>query len=335
MRLVTFEIQTTLGRVSRIGALSGPIETHKRAKIFDLQFAYRASLIAQGIDPKEAHRVMTTTVPERMEQFIAAGRSAMSAAQVALEFAQTAPSDRLEGPRGVPGVYSESEVRLLPPLQRPNSLRDFIAFEDHARAGAQRRGEELNPIWYERPIYYKGNHRSLLGPDDSLTRPGFTKELDLELEVGCVVGIAARDADEEAATDAIFGYTILNDWSARDVQRAEMASRLGPAKSKDFATTIGPSILTADEAGAYPSLTMAARVNGETICEANLGNLFWKFPRMISFVSQGETVWPTDIYGSGTPFRGCMLDHGGPYLEPGDVVELEVEKIGILRTAIN
>lgn len=234
--------------------------------------------------------------------------------------------------RGVACSPFES-VTLLPPLTRPNSLRDFIAFEDHARAGAGRRNESLNPSWYERPIYYKGNHRSLVGGGE-LHRPSFTDELDFELEVGAIVGSQVRDADPDEASRAIFGFTILNDWSARDIQRAEMASRLGPAKGKDFATSIGPCIVTVDEVGPRPAFEMSARVNGVTVCEANLSKAHWDFPAMISYVSMGETVWPTDIYGSGTPFGGCMLDQGGPYLQPGDVVELEVSGIGILRNTI-
>jgi 2-keto-4-pentenoate hydratase/2-oxohepta-3-ene-1,7-dioic acid hydratase in catechol pathway len=299
----------------------------------DLQVAYLARLADRGLDPKEAQRLASSTIPPEMEPFVEAGKPGLAAAADALEFAASAGPE-LRGPGGQIAVYGKDSVSLLSPLNSPNSLRDFIAFEDHARAGAKRRGEELSPAWFERPLYYKGNHRSLVGPDEEVRRPSFTKELDLELEVACIVGTRGRDLDETSAADAIFGYTILNDWSARDVQRAEMASRLGPAKSKDFATSLGPCIVTADELGPNPSLAMTARVNGREICSANLGNAYWSFPKMISFVSQGEDIWPTDIYGSGTPFGGCLLDHGGPYLEPGDVVQLEVEGIGILRNRV-
>ncbi|MEO7804260.1 MAG: fumarylacetoacetate hydrolase family protein, partial [Actinomycetota bacterium] len=228
-------------------------------------------------------------------------------------------------------------VQLLAPITRPNSIRDFIAFEDHARAGAKRRNEELNPIWGERPLYYKGNHRSIIGPNADIERPSFTKELDLEMEVAAIVATNTKDVSVDEAAGSIFGFTIMNDWSARDVQRSEMATRLGPAKSKDFATSLGPCIVTADEfddLSTNPRLHMAVRVNGKLICEANLGDAHWSFAQMISFVSQGETVWPTDIYGSGTPFGGCILDSGGPWLEPGDIVEIEVEKLGLLRNTI-
>lgn len=332
MRLVTFETDGQFGPLRRLGALIGPAAS----KVIDLQIAYLASLNDQNVDPKEATRLADTSVPSQMEKLIAGGRHSLAGANQAIEFAMSVSlsGQELRGPGGRPGAFDLREVRLLAPLSRPNSLRDFIAFEDHAKAGAARRGEDINPVWYERPIYYKGNHRSLIGPDTDLPKPSFTNELDFEMEVACILGSGVRDLDEDAAAAAIFGFTVMNDWSARDVQRKEMAARLGPAKSKDFATSIGPCIVTADEVGPHPSLEMTARRNGRVICEANLGKAHWTFPKMIAFVSQGEDVWPTDIYGSGTPFGGCMLDHGGPYLQPGDVLELEVDSIGTLRNRI-
>jgi 2-keto-4-pentenoate hydratase/2-oxohepta-3-ene-1,7-dioic acid hydratase in catechol pathway len=221
---------------------------------------------------------------------------------------------------------------LFAPLA-PASLRDFLAFEDHARAGAARRGEELNPAWRRFPVYYKGNHRSIVGPDADLEWPGFAEWLDFELEIACVLGLKGRDLDGAGAAQAVFGYTVMNDWSARDVQREEMAMRLGPAKSKDFATSLGPVLVTADEVDPGAGLRMAARVNGETWCEASSAAMHWSFPAMIAHVSRGEDVWPADVYGSGTPFGGCGLDRDRR-LAPGDVVELEVEGIGVLRNRV-
>ena len=222
--------------------------------------------------------------------------------------------------------------RLLAPL-RPASLRDFLAFEDHAKGGARRRNEELNPAWYESPVYYKGNHRSIVGPDADLPWPSFTERLDFELELACILGTLAIDLDEAAARDAIFGYTVMNDWSARDVQRSEMAMRLGPAKSKDFATSLGPCIVTADEFDPAADHAMIARVDGEVWCEASTAAMHWTFPQMIAHVSRGESVWPADVYGSGTPFGGCGLDLDR-WITPGDVVELEIEGIGVLRNRV-
>jgi len=237
--------------------------------------------------------------------------------------------------RAADAATAAADVRdavLLAPL-RPSSLRDFLAFEDHAKAGAARRGEELNPAWYRAPVYYKGNHRSIVGPDADVSWPSWSERLDFEMELACVIGIRARDLDATDAQHAVFGYTVMNDWSARDVQRDEMAMRLGPAKSKDFATSLGPCIVTADELDPRDGLTMTARVNGEVWTTATSRAMHWTFPQMIEHVSAGEDVWPGDVYGSGTAFGGCGLDQDR-WLAPGDVVELEVEKIGILRNRV-
>jgi 2-keto-4-pentenoate hydratase/2-oxohepta-3-ene-1,7-dioic acid hydratase in catechol pathway len=226
----------------------------------------------------------------------------------------------------------EPAPRLLAPL-RPASLRDFLAFEDHAKAGAARRGEELNPAWYRFPVYYKGNHRSIAGPGEDVVWPSWSERLDFELELACVIGVHGRDLDGPAAERAIFGYTIMNDWSARDVQRDEMTMRLGPAKSKDFATSLGPCIVTADEFDPVAGRAMIARVNGEEWARASTAGMHWTFPKMIARVSAGEDVWPCDVYGSGTAFGGCGLDLDR-WIAPGDVVELEIEGIGVLRNRV-
>jgi 2-keto-4-pentenoate hydratase/2-oxohepta-3-ene-1,7-dioic acid hydratase in catechol pathway len=223
------------------------------------------------------------------------------------------------------------EARLLVPLL-PGSLRDFLAFEDHVKAGSDRRGEPVPEEWYEAPMYYKGNHRSVYGPEDEIPWPPYTEELDYELEVAAVLGGRGRDLDAGRAAQLVFGYTLMNDWSARDVQRKEMAVRLGPAKGKDFATSLGPCIVTSDELDPS-SLRLAARVDGETWSEGSLGRAHWTFPQMIAHVSQGEDVWPGDVYGSGTFGGGCGLDLGR-FLWPGAVVELEADGIGILRNRV-
>jgi 2-keto-4-pentenoate hydratase/2-oxohepta-3-ene-1,7-dioic acid hydratase in catechol pathway len=182
------------------------------------------------------------------------------------------------------------------------------------------------------PIYYKGNHRSVYGPDEEIPYPSYTEELDYELEVACILGGRGRDLSERDAGAIVFGYTLMNDWSARDIQRKEMAVRLGPAKGKDFATSLGPCIVTADELD--PStLRLTARVDGEVWSEGSLGDAHWTFPQMIAHVSRDEDVWPGDLYGSGTFGGGCGLDLGR-FLEPGQVVELEADGIGILRNTV-
>jgi 2-keto-4-pentenoate hydratase/2-oxohepta-3-ene-1,7-dioic acid hydratase in catechol pathway len=255
--------------------------------------------------------------PTTIEALAEAGPSSLDAARAAVD--------------GGAMAHSVADARLLVPIL-PASLRDFLAFEDHVKAGSARRGEPVPDAWYEMPVYYKGNHRSVFGPEEEIPWPPYTEELDYELEVACVLGGRGRDLDGDGARALIFGYTLMNDWSARDIQRKEMASRLGPAKGKDFATSLGPCIVTADEFD--PSaVRLTARVDGEVWSEGDLGGARWTFPQMIAHVSQGEDVWPGDLYGSGTFGGGCGLDLG-KFLWPGAVVELEADPIGVLRNRV-
>jgi 2-keto-4-pentenoate hydratase/2-oxohepta-3-ene-1,7-dioic acid hydratase in catechol pathway len=257
--------------------------------------------------------------PTTMEDLVAAGAEALGAAGSAIEGGDL-ESHAVEG------------ARLLVPLL-PGSLRDFLAFEDHVKRGSARRGEPVPEAWYEMPSYYKGNHRSVFGPDEEIPWPSYTEELDYELEVAAILGRRGRDLDEQAAAALVFGYTLMNDWSARDIQRKEMAVRLGPAKGKDFATSFGPCIVTADELDPA-TVRLEARVDGEVWSQGSLGDAYWSFPQMIAHVSRGEDVWPGDVYGSGTFGGGCGLDLGR-FLWPGAVVELEADGIGTLRNRVS
>jgi 2-keto-4-pentenoate hydratase/2-oxohepta-3-ene-1,7-dioic acid hydratase in catechol pathway len=257
--------------------------------------------------------------PTTMEELVAGGPVALDSAREAL------------GRDGAEERYAVPAPRVLVPLL-PGSLRDFLAFEDHVAAGAARRAEPVDEAWYEMPVYYKGNHRSVYGPEEEIPWPPYTEELDFELEVACILGGRGRDLDAGRAAELIFGYTVMNDWSARDIQRAEMALRLGPAKAKDFATSLGPCIVTADELDPR-ALRLSARVDGEVWAKGSLANARWTFPQMIAHVSQGEDVWPGDVYGSGTFAGGCGLDLGR-LLWPGVVVELEADGIGVLRNRV-
>ncbi|MEA2508207.1 MAG: hypothetical protein QOG21_289 [Actinomycetota bacterium] len=232
----------------------------------------------------------------------------------------------------LPGVVSEG-VRLLAPLDRVPSLRDFLAFEDHVMRGAERRSSTVPEYWYESPIYYKGNHRSIIGPDTECPWPSYTRRMDFELELAMIVGRKGTDVPPQETGPYIFGFTVMNDFSARDIQAREMTAWLGPAKGKDFATALGPCIVTADELGADPDLEMICRVNGDEWGRSRSARARWKWGDMIAHVSKGEEIWPGDVYGSGTPGGCCGLDLGRE-LTPGDIVELEIEGIGCLRNTI-
>lgn len=224
-------------------------------------------------------------------------------------------------------------ARWLCPLDRLNSFRDFLAFEDHVTRGAQRRGVAVPEYWYQAPIYYKGNHRSIIGPEEDCPWPAYSQHLDFELEVAMVIGVPGRDIAAQSGGDHIFGFTVMNDFSARDIQVKEMSAWLGPAKGKDFATALGPCIVTADELGSEPDLEMVCRVNGEEWGRARSSSARWSWAEMIAHVSQAEDIWPGDVYGSGTPGGCCGLDLDRK-LSPADIVELEVESIGVLRNRI-
>jgi fumarylacetoacetate (FAA) hydrolase len=215
-------------------------------------------------------------------------------------------------------------VRLRAPIPRPPSFRDFYAFEQHVASARATRGLEVPPEWYGQPVFYFSNPAAIFGPEDEIPFPRASSAWDYELEVAAVMG----------AENRIAGYTILNDWSARDLQRAEMTVGLGPAKGKDFATSLGPVLATPDELGDL-RLEMTARVNGEERSRGNLGSIHWPFEELAAHAAENTRLVPGDVLGSGTVGTGCILEHGdGRWLESGDEVELEVEGIGVLRNRV-
>ena len=250
---------------------------------------------------------------------------------------------RGEMPLPLADPVPEESVQVMAPIRRPPSVRDFYAFEQHVRTARERRGLEMNPDWYELPVFYFSNPNTILGPGEVVPHPA-TDMLDYELEVAAVVGEDAADLDAEAAVDVIVGYTIFNDFSARDVQRREMALGLGPAKGKDFASALGPYLVTPDELGGTlqrPRATMVARVNGEEWSRGELADIHHSFPDLVAYASRDSKLRAGDVLGSGTVGTGCILElsltHGEerfPWLAQGDVVELEVEGIGVLRNTI-
>jgi 2-keto-4-pentenoate hydratase/2-oxohepta-3-ene-1,7-dioic acid hydratase in catechol pathway len=243
-------------------------------------------------------------------------------------------------------VFGLAEVRLRAPIPVPPSVRDFYAFEDHVRTARTTRGLEIDPDWYELPVFYFSNPAAVTGPGDDIPVPPGCAELDYELEVAAVVGRPGADLEPAAAEAHIAGYTVLNDWSARDLQRREMRLGLGPAKGKDFATSLGPMLITPDELEPYRDkkafdLAMTARVNGAEWSRGRLSDIYWSFGEMLAHASRGTVLRPGDVIGSGTCGTGCILElsavHGSdvyPWLGPGDVVELAVDGLGTLGNSV-
>jgi 2-keto-4-pentenoate hydratase/2-oxohepta-3-ene-1,7-dioic acid hydratase in catechol pathway len=243
-------------------------------------------------------------------------------------------------------VVDVEAVHLVAPIPHPPTVRDFYAFEQHVRTARQRRGLEMDPDWYELPVFYFSNPYAIGGSDDVVAIPPGCAEMDYELEVAAVVGMGGADLDSDDAQRNIAGYCVMNDWSARDVQRREMKLSMGPVKGKDFATTIGPMLVTPDELEDVRrdqsfDLAMTASVNGVEYSRASLADVYWSFGEMLAYASRGTRVEPGDIIGSGTCGTGCILElsmvHGHdryPWLQPGDIVELSVERLGTLRNRV-
>ena len=227
--------------------------------------------------------------------------------------------------------WTIDSLRFLAPIEA-GSLKDFLAFEVHLSNARKRNNMEIPPAWYELPVYYKGNHRTLGGHDEFVYWPRFSEQMDYELELACIIGKEGIDIPVEHADQYIGGYCIMNDWSARDIQMKEMSVGLGPAKGKDFATSMGPWLVTPDE---FDPVTarMVARVNGEVWSDGQYSTVHWSFAQMLAHVSMDEAVYPGDVFGSGTVGFGCGLEHGR-WLQPGNLVELEITGLGVLRNRL-
>lgn len=283
-------------------------------------------------------------------------RGGMAARELAQEVAAYVASQR--PPQAVVALDG---VALLSPVPRPESLRDCMSFEQHIintirvvglkklgpvdewierRFGRQRSlAYRLNKAWYQRPIYYKGNRFSVIGPDAAVTMPPYTQKFDYELEWGVYIGQTGRDIPKNEAHHYIGGYTIYNDFSARDMQMKEQAGRLGPAKGKDFdgGNAIGPYLVTPDEVPNPYDLSMTASINGATWSRGTTADMYWTFEDIIAYISQSETLHPGEFVGSGTcsgaQGRGCGLEIGR-FLNPGDEVALSVSGLGTLRNKV-
>lgn len=240
-------------------------------------------------------------------------------------------------------VLDATDLEFGPPVLRPPSIRDFYAFEGHVRTMWERRGGEVPETWYRLPVFYFSNPSEIRGQHEPVWCPAASHELDYELEVAALIDTPATDLSPERAEEAIGGYTIFNDWSARDLQREETAVRLGPAKGKDFAASFGPWLVTSDEledrrTATGFDLAMTAEVNGTETSRGRWSDAQFSFGQMLGRASADARLRPGDLVGSGTVGTGCLLEVRdgtlGRYLEPGDEVVLRVERLGALRTPV-
>lgn len=218
-------------------------------------------------------------------------------------------------------------IELRAPVPNPPSLRDFFAFEGHVAAGWRRRGSDIPPYWYEAPAFYFSNPASIVGPREDVRRPDGCEWLDFELEIAAVIGQNGQVA----------GFTLMNDWSARDIQAGEMSVGLGPSKAKDFATSLGPWLVTPDELpyeNGRLHLEATVRVNGELRANSDASAQHWSWDEIVAHAARNTVLRPGDVLGSGTLTGGCILELGGDWLQPGDTVALEAPGLGTLENRI-
>jgi fumarylacetoacetate (FAA) hydrolase len=283
-------------------------------------------------------------LPASVLELLRLGPEGIAAGRTALEAASRA---RPEDLRDDGLAHQLGDVQLRTPVPEPPMIRDFYAFEQHVKAARALRGLDMIPEWYEVPIFYYSNTAALSGAEEPVPYPAHSQELDFELEIAAVIGREGKNIPAEEAPGYIAGYMVMNDWSARDVwRRYEAKLSMGPARSKDFATSLGPWLVTPDELedrriGSGKDerfdLAMTGRINGDQLSSANSRDITYTFPQMIERASLGVRLRPGEILGSGTCGTGCILELGTErhrWLLPGDAVELEIERLGLLRNAI-
>lgn len=286
----------------------------------------------------------TPTLPSTTLALLQQGAEGMAAARAALDLAAKARPEDLRAESGV--AHAASAVSLRTPVPNPPTLRDFYAFEQHVKAARARRNVGMIPEWYQIPVFYFSNTAALYGDGEAIPYPRLSKELDFELEIAAVIGESGSDISADDAPRYIAGYMVMNDWSARDLQRAEMVMNLGPAKGKDFATSLGPWLVTPDELADKRigsgkderyDLEMNGSINGDHLTHANFKDLYFSFPQMIERAAQHVRLRPGDVIGSGTCGTGCILELGTErhrWLQPGDVVEMSIERLGAITNRI-
>jgi len=313
-----------LGRILRESFEGGiprlVVAQPEQNRVVDLVTAEYNRLLRERATADAARRLANALFPSSMAAAIGSGPLLLAAAQRSVASLQD------EG-----AILPMEGVTWLAPIDPP-IMRDCLVFETHLRNSFLKILGKVPEQYYEMPLYYKGNPLTLIGNEQELCWPDYTRHMDYELELGFVIGREGKDLTPEQAKAHLFGVTIFNDFSARDMQANEMQGLLGPAKGKDFATALGPWITTVDELDVH-KLMMIARVNGEEWSRGSSATMMWQIEEIIAYISKSEEVQAGELIGSGTVGFGCGLELG-KQLKPGDVVELEVEGIGVLRNRV-
>jgi 2-keto-4-pentenoate hydratase/2-oxohepta-3-ene-1,7-dioic acid hydratase in catechol pathway len=334
MKLAMFQVDTPFGPAARFGVVEldgGPADTiassrRGAGRIIDVNAAFAGREAERGY--AEPSLRADAFCPADLQAYAILHDTDLSLVEEALDWARH--NADAPGPRGEQVTRALGSVRLLPPISRVPVLRDFAAFEDHLERTFSKMGISIPPAWYERPTAFKGNPTTMFGHDSVVPWPRYTSRLDYELEIAAVIGRPGKDIPRTSAAGHILGYTLLNDFSARDAQRGEMQCSTGPYKGKDFAWGLGPWIVTPDEFGDPSTLRMAVRVDGEVWAESTPGPMQWTFEDAVSYTSQDERLTVGEVLGSGTVNGGCGFEIDR-WIRPGATVELEADRIGVLR----
>lgn len=323
MKLITFSIATPLGDMSRVGALHD-------GRAIDLAAAHAWHLHERGVHA--ASTLAEALIPADMVDFLARWPVAREAAEAALSFAAAQPQDAVS-PLGARISYARDEYRLRIPL-RPRRIKDYLVYEEHKKKSMARKGLEMPELWYRMPTYTNRNICGLADPGDDIVWPSYSQKLDFEFELAVVIGRQGRDIKAADALDYVAGITIYNDFSARDVQADEGRIGAGAGKSKDFdqGNVLGPCIVTLDEIDPA-DIAMILRVDGEEWARGHTGGMKFSWGQVIENATRGETMFPGDVFASGTMNRGCCLELER-WFKPGARIDMEAAGIGTLTNRV-
>ena len=323
MKFLTFSIDTPLGPIDRIGA-------HGSRGVIDLSAAYAWALSRQGVFA--ARELAAAMIPADMTEFLSRWPAARDAAKAALALAEAEGADGVN-PFGARICFQPGEYKLRCAL-RPRRIKDYLVYEEHKKKSMQRRGLQMPELWYRMPTYTNRNVYGLADPEQDITWPSYSEKLDFEFEIGMVIGKSGRNIAAADAAAYIAGFTIYNDFSARDTQADEGKIGAGAGKSKDFdqGNILGPCIVTPAEIDAA-NMDMVLRVNGEEWARGNTSGMKFSWGQIIENASRAETIFPGDVFASGTMNRGCGLELDR-WIAPGAVIEMDAKGIGVLRNRV-
>lgn len=331
MKICTYKRTSTFGIQKRLGIL------HNEKTIIDVNFTWQALFERAGF--YAADKRANLLAPPSLAAFLRLHQdAAIEKFQETLKhYNDLATAGILKTQNAADLAFhllDAPDTKFDAPLDEINMYRDFYAHEKHVKKGFEKRNEPVPPAWYEIPAYYKGGNTGFIGHNEIIPWPFYSQQLDYELELGVVIGRDGKNVKSKDIKKHIFGFTILNDISARDIQRKEMSIRLGPAKGKDWCSIMGPVIVTFDEFNyEEPNLTMTAAVNGEEWSRGQSGDCHYSWGEMIEHMGMEEWIRATDFIGSGTVGTGCGLELD-KWIKPGDLLELSIERIGTLKNIV-